>query len=97
MLGKAFGTAFTVLGSKSLGADIALALDRAEIAPMAPERAVEFLGDVNDESKKAEIAADWAAKFASPVEAAKSGHIDDIIEASELRARIAASLEMLAF
>ena len=97
VLGKAFGTAFTVLGSKSLGADIALALDRAEIAPMAPERAVEFLGDVNDESKKAEIAADWAAKFASPVEAAKSGHIDDIIEASELRARIAASLEMLAF
>ena len=97
VLGKAFGTAYTVLGSKSLGADVAFALDRAEIAPMAPERAVEFLGDVTDESKKAEIAADWAEKFASPVEAAKSGCIDDIIEASELRARIAASLEMLAF
>lgn len=97
VLGKAFGTAYTVLGSRSLGADVAFALDRAEIAPMAPERAVEFLGDVTDESKKTEIASEWAEKFASPLEAAKNGHIDDIIEASELRARIAASLEMLAF
>ena len=97
VLGKAFGTAYTVLGSKALGADVAIALDTAEIAPMAPERAVEFLGDVTDESKKTEIAAEWAEKFASPIEAAKGGHIDDIIEASELRARIAASLEMLAF
>lgn len=97
ILGKAFGTAYTVLGSKALGADVALALDSACIAPMSPERAIEFLGDVDDESKKAEIASDWAAKFASPVEAAKGGHIDDIIAPSELRARIAASLEMLAF
>ena len=96
VLGKAFGTAYTVLGSKALGADVAIALDRAQIAPMAPERAVEFLGDVTDESKKAEIAAEWAEKFASPLEAAKGGHIDDIVEASELRAKIAASLEMLA-
>ena len=97
VLGRAFGTAYTVLGSKSLGVDVALALDSAQIAPMSPERAVEFLGNVNDESKKAEIAADWADKFASPIEAAKGGHIDDIVEPSELRARIAASLEMLAF
>ena len=97
VLGKAYGTAYTVMGSKALGARVALALDRAKIAPMAPERAVEFLGEVADESKASETAAEWAEKFASPLEAAKSGHIDDIIEASELRARIAASLEMLTF
>lgn len=97
VLGRAFGTAFTVMGSKALGAGVALALDCAKIAAMAPERAVEFLGDVGDESKKDEIASDWAEKFATPLEAAKSGHIDDVIAPSELRARIAASLEMLAF
>lgn len=97
VLGKAYGTAYTVMGSKSLGVDVAIALDRAKIAPMEPLRAVEFLGDVADESKKDEIAAEWAAKFATPLEAAKSGHIDDIIDASELRARLAASLEMLLF
>lgn len=97
VLGKAYGTAFTVLGSKALGVDVAIALDSAKIAAMAPERAVEFLGDVEDESRKSEIASDWAAKFASPVEAAKGGHVDDIVAPSELRARIAASLEMLAF
>lgn len=97
VLGKAFGTAYTVMGSKAVGADVALALDSAQIAAMEPVRAVEFLGDVGDESKKAEIAAEWAEKFASPLEAAKSGHIDDIIDPSELRARIAASLEMLTF
>ena len=97
VLGRAFGTAYTVMGSKSVGAGVALALDRAKIAPMDPVRSVEFLGAVTDESEKDAIAADWAEKFASPLEAAKSGHIDDIIEASELRARIAASLEMLTF
>jgi len=97
VLGRAFGTAYTVMASKGICRTVALALDRAQIAPMAPERAVEFLGEVADESKAVETAADWAEKFASPLEAAKSGHIDDIIEASELRARIAASLEMLTF
>lgn len=95
-LGKSFGTAYTVMGSKALTGGIALALDRAQIAAMAPESAVEFLGDVKDESRHAEIAADWAEKFASPLQAAKSGHIDDIIATAELRQRIGAALEMLA-
>lgn len=97
VLGKAFGTVYTVMGAKSLGANVALALDSAKIGAMEPERAVEFLGSVKDESKKSEIAKDWAEKFASPLQAAKAGHIDDIIEASELRARIASAFEMLAF
>ena len=97
ILGRAFGTAYTVMGSKGICRTAALALDRAQISPMSPERAVEFLGEVADESKMAQTAADWAEKYASPLEAAKSGHIDDIIEASELRARVAASLEMLLF
>lgn len=94
--GEAYGTAYSVLGSKALGADFVLALDRAKISPMNPVSAVEFLGEVYDESKVDEIAAKWADENASPLEAAKKGYVDDIIEASELRARMASALEMFA-
>lgn len=94
--GEAYGTAYSVLGSKVLGADFVLALDRAKISPMNPVSAVEFLGEVYDESKVDEIAAKWADENASPLEAAKKGYVDDIIEASELRARVASALEMFA-
>ena len=94
--GEAYGTAYSVLGSKALGADFVLALDRAKISPMNPVSAVEFLGVVYDESKVDEIAAKWADENASPLEAAKKGYVDDIIEASELRARVASALEMFA-
>ncbi len=94
--GEAYGTAYSVLGSKALGAGFVLALDRAKISPMNPVSAVEFLGEVYDESKVDEIAAKWADENASPLEAAKKGYVDDIIEASELRARVASVLEMFA-
>lgn len=94
--GEAYGTAYSVLGSKALGADFVLALDRAKISPMNPVSAVEFLGEVYDESKVDEIAAKWADENASPLEAAKKGYVDDIIEASELRTRVASALEMFA-
>ena len=95
ILGRAYGSLYSIFGSKAIGADIAFALDSAKIAAMAPEAAVEFLGIVNDESRHNETAEKWAGEFASPIRAAKSGHIDDIIASSELRARIAAAVEML--
>ena len=94
-LGRAYGAAYTVMGSKSLGADVCLALESAKISAMEPMAAVSFLGLVKDESKHAEVAAEWAEKNATPVAAARSGHIDDIISADELRMRIATALEML--
>ena len=94
-LGRAYGAAYTVMGAKSLGADVCLALESAKISAMEPMAAVSFLGLVDDESKHAEIAAEWAENNATPVAAAKCGHIDDIISADELRMRIAAALEML--
>lgn len=94
-LGRSYGAAYTAMGSKSLGADVCLALESAKIAAMEPKSAVTFLGLVDDESKHETIAAEWAEKCATPVAAAKSGHIDDIIASDELRQRIAAALEML--
>lgn len=93
--GRAYGTVYTVLGSKSIGADMVFALDRAKIAAMNPDTAVEFLGIVNDESKHDEYAEEWARKAASPLDCAKLGYVDDIIASEETRMRIASALEML--
>ena len=95
VLGRAYGAAYTVMGAKALGTDVCLALESAKISAMEPKAAVSFLGLVDDESKHAEIADKWAETNATPVAAAKGGHIDDIISADELRMRIAAALEML--
>lgn len=94
-LGRSYGAVYTVMGSKSLGADVCLALDTAKISAMEPSSAVAFLGLVDNEAKHEEIAAEWAEKCATPVSAAKRGYIDDIISSDELRMRIAAALEML--
>ena len=94
-LGRAYGAVYTVMGSKALGADVCLALESAKISAMDPMSAVSFLGLVDDESKHAQTADEWAETNATPVAAARSGQIDDIISADELRMRIAAALEML--
>ncbi len=95
VLGAAYGTAYTVMGSKSLTDGFCIALDSAKISPLSPESAVAFLDEVKDESKHKETAAEWAARYASPLEAAKSGHIDDIIESAELRQRLLAALAVI--
>ena len=45
---------------------------------------------------KEELAEEWKTSIASPVAAASTGEIDDIITVSELRQRICTSLHLLA-
>ncbi len=95
VIGNAFGTALSVMGSKSLGISMSFALDDSKIGIMNPKTAVEFLDKVEDESKVEEAAAEWAETYSNPLAAAREGFVDDIIKTSELRARVAASLLML--
>ena len=87
VLGRAYGAAYTLMGSKSIGADIALAADCAKISAMPTASAVAFAwGDkVDDNAKRSELEAEWDAVMASPLAAAKAGEIDDIISLDELR------------
>lgn len=102
ILGKACGSAFTLLGSKTLGADIVYALEDAEIGILQADAAVEFLyseeikAAADPASKRAELTEQWKAGEASALSAARNGDIDDLLERSELRAKVAAALEMLA-
>ncbi len=98
VVGKAYGAAFTLLGSKSIGADIALALDSSVISVMSPESAVAFLMNdkISAEKSRADVEAEWCEKYASAVNAAENGDIDDIVDDATLRARICSALYMLA-
>lgn len=99
--GEAYGAVYTVLGSKSIGADVAFALNSAVISTMPAESAVallwdeKFAGADDPAARRAELTEEWNSTFGSAVDAAYKGEIDDIIASDELRARIASALEML--
>lgn len=98
VVGKAYGAAFTLMGSRALGADLALAIEGAVISVLPPETAVAFaMNDrITADKSRAEVEAEWKETYASPVAAAESGDIDDVIPEAELRARIISALYMLA-
>ena len=100
-VGAGYGSAFAVMGSKALGADIVYALDTAKISVLPPDAAVSFMW--NDKlaaaktplEKRKELEEEWALVLSSPLEAAACGQIDDIIAPESARQRIASALEML--
>ncbi len=95
--GHAIGAAFVLLGSKSLGADIVYATDDSEICALSADSGVAFAWDKYITLKKSResLVNDWKNSVSSPIRAAASGEIDDIITTNELRARICSSLLML--
>ncbi len=97
IIGHAIGASFVLLGSKSLGADVVYATDDSEIGALTAESGVAFAWDkyITEEKSREELIDEWKANVSSPVAAASSGEIDDIISVSELRARICSSLLML--
>ncbi|MBR2354387.1 MAG: hypothetical protein IKA76_07810 [Clostridia bacterium] len=96
VIGKAYGAAFTLLGSKSVGADMALALPTACVSVLSPEASVAFVwNDKVGEKSREEVEKEWKETCASAAAAMDAGEIDDVIEPAELRARIASALNML--
>jgi acetyl-CoA carboxylase carboxyltransferase component len=99
---KAYGGAYDVMSSKHIRGDVNLAWPTAEIAVMGPDGAVNIifrkeLAQSNDQDKRrAELVAEYRAKFANPYVAASRGFLDDVIEPRETRPRLINALEMLA-
>lgn len=99
---KAYGGAYDVMSSKHIRADLNLAWPSAELAVMGPDGAVsiifrkELAKAKNPEKRKAELVAEYRAKFAHPYIAASRGYIDDVIEPRYTRRRLINGLEILA-
>ncbi|MGY9071555.1 MAG: acyl-CoA carboxylase subunit beta [Acidimicrobiales bacterium] len=98
---KAYGGAYVVMDSKSVGCDVSYAWPTAELAVMGPQGAVEILNRrelqsaADPDAKKAELIADYTEKYANPYVAAERGIIDAVIEPAETRKRVSKAFEML--
>ena len=95
--GSAYGSVFSVLGSKSIGADVVFALEGAKVACMNPESAVALLynNKITPKTPREFYEAQWLENEANIAEAAKAGEIDDVIDSSEARQRLASAVNML--
>jgi len=96
--GKAYGSVFSVLGSKAIGADIVFALDSAKITCMNPASAVALLWNdqISKNITRSDLEQKWADNEANVLAAARAGEVDDIIESAEIRQRLASAVLMLA-
>ena len=98
---KAYGGAYVVMNSKSIGADLAYAWPTAELAVMGPQGAVEIVyrrelqQAADPVSRRAELIAEYTEKYANPYAAAERGYVDDVIDPAETRAKLIAGLTML--
>jgi len=99
---KAYGGAYVVMNSKSIGCDLAFAWPSAELAVMGSAGAVEIvyrreLASADDPvARRAELTDEYAERYANPYQAAERGYVDDVIAPSETRRVLTRSLEMLA-
>jgi len=96
ILGKAYGAGFTLMGSRSLGADEVLALKDSFISAMPPESAVAFMNndDITLDKDRKTVEDEWIAKNCPAVLAAANGDIDDIIDSTFLRAHVCTAVGM---
>ena len=98
---KAYGGAFDVMNSKSIGSDLNFAWPTAEIAVMGAKGAAEIIfkkeiaSAENREEKWLEKEAEYAEMFANPYRAAERGIIDEVIFPKETRSRLVSGFKML--
>lgn len=98
---KAYGGAYVVMDSKSVGCDYSLAWPSAELAVMGPQGAVEIIHRrelqtaADPVAKRAELVAEYTAKNANPYLAAERGYVDDVIDPAETRLKLVAGLRMI--
>jgi acetyl-CoA carboxylase carboxyltransferase component len=98
---KAYGGAYVVMNSKSIGADLAFAWPSAEVAVMGAPGAVGLIFRKELESaddpvaKRAELIEEYTERFANPYIAAERGYVDDVIDPRDTRRVLVRSLEML--
>lgn len=90
--GKAFGSAYVVMNSKAIGADITISWPSAEIGAMEASMAAKIIAGDKDASETAE----QYSKLQNNVNSAASrGYVDEIVEPADTRKYVIGAFEML--
>ena len=98
---KAYGGAYVVMDSKSVGSDLSFAWPGAELAVMGPQGAVEIIhrrelqSAADPAARRAELVDDYTERYANPYIAAERGYIDDVIDPADTRRLVIAGFDML--
>ena len=95
VVGEAFGSAYTVMNSKALGADITMALPTAKIGMMDAHLAAQIIAESGDADDIEKTAAAYNELQNGIESAAAHGYVDQIVEARDLRRYLIGALEML--
>jgi acetyl-CoA carboxylase carboxyltransferase component len=98
---KAYGGAYIVMDSRSIGTDLCLAWPTNEIAVMGAEAAVnviyrgELAAAADPARLRSGLVADYTQQLMHPYYAAERGLVDDVIDPAHTRAAVARGLLML--
>ena len=95
IIGKAFGSAYVTMNSKSLGADIVYAWPEAEIGMMDAKLAAKIMYADADASVLDEKAKEYKELQSSPISAARRGYVDSVISPENTRKYLIGAFEML--
>ncbi len=95
IIGKAYGSAYVAMNSKSIGADMVYAWPDAEIGMMDATMAAKIMYADSDAQTMKEKAAEYKELQSSPVSAARRGYVDAIIEPADTRKYVIGAFEML--
>jgi propionyl-CoA carboxylase beta chain len=98
ILRKAFGGAYIVMNSRSLGADAVFAWPGAELAVMGAEGAVEIVWRrelERDPLRQAELVSRYRTEAMAPLLAAERLSVDEVIEPGQTRSAVVAALRSL--
>ena len=95
IIGKAYGSAYVAMNSKSIGADMVYAWPDSEIGMMDSALAAKIMYADADAKTQREQAAAYKELQSSPVSAARRGYVDAIIEPADTRKYVIGAFEML--
>ncbi|HSV65429.1 MAG TPA: acyl-CoA carboxylase subunit beta [Mycobacteriales bacterium] len=101
ILRKAYGGAYIVMDSRSIGADLSYAWPTNEIAVMGAQGAAniifrrEIAASANPEATRAERIREYRDELMHPYYAAERGLVDDVIDPSRTRETLVRALAML--
>ena len=101
ILKEAYGTAYTLMNSKHIGADYVYAWPTAQVSTMNSESAVKIMYEeaLQNAENPAELMQEkvkaYEEEHSSVYAVAGHGYIDDIIEPAATRKRVIAALEVL--
>jgi acetyl-CoA carboxylase carboxyltransferase component len=98
---KAYGGGYITMNSRDLGADLALAWPSAEIGIMGPRQAVgivhrrDIAAADDPEGERDRLAEEYAGEHLTADVAARQGFVDELVEPTETRERLAGALAAL--